>query len=182
MPVSHHGYLGTLWLCPAWPCCRKQDIRGIQGPVVKQSPWFWLGECCEGWPGTGSCWMAWAGLPYLPWVGALGAALALCSVLFVLRRWWLLIVPGDPALINVTPISLLPRLSLTLEQKQLCCFLQEHPLPYGKGVSAVPLPGSRAFCGAAHPHSSGAGSGGSACSLCLEGKAWRGCDQRLCLL
>lgn len=50
--------------------------------------------------------MAQASLPCLPWAGTLGAALASCPVLFVLRRWQLLIVPGDPALINVTPISL----------------------------------------------------------------------------
>lgn len=77
---------------------------------------------------------AWAALPCLPWAGALGAALASCSVLFVLCCWRLLIVPGDPALINVTPTSLLPGLSLTLEQKQLCCFAQEDHLLYGKGA------------------------------------------------
>lgn len=88
--------------------------------------------------------MAQASLPCLPWVGTPGAALAPCPVLFVLRRWRLLIVPGDPALVHVTPIS--------LEQKQLCWFAQEDPLPYGKGMSAAPLPGSRASRGAAQIH------------------------------
>lgn len=145
-------------------CCRKQDITGIQSPVVKQSPLSCLGEWCEGWPGTGSCQMAQASLPCLPWAGALGAALASCSVPFVLCHWQLLIVPEDPALINMAPISLLPRLSLTLEQSPvLVC------TGWKRGVC----------CSSARPWSilwsststqSGAGSASSACCLCLEGK------------
>lgn len=111
--------------------------------------WHWElpGRCCPAYLGR-----------ELPWHPAL------CSLSCA---GWLLIVPGDPALSNVTPIALLPR-CLLARSRSSCAGLHRDPLPYGKWVSAVPLPGSRASCGAAQITQQQGGSGGSACCLCLE--------------
>lgn len=155
--MSPQGCLGTLWLGPA---AGSRISQGSQGPVVKQSLLSWLGEGCEGWPGTGSCGMARASLPCLPWAGTLGAALASCSVLFVLRRWWLLIVPGDAALIKVTPISLLPRCLLPWSRSS-CAGLHRRTLFHVEKGCLLFL--CQALEHPVEQHSSRGGSGGSAC-------------------
>lgn len=115
--------------------------------------WHWElpGRCCPAYLGREH----WE----LPWHRAL------CS-LSCAR--WLLIVPGDPALSNVTPISLLPRCLLAwsrsscagLHRKTLfhmekgcllfLCQALEHPVEQHRSTQQR------------------GGSGGSACCLCLE--------------